>query len=99
MDLVISIFKIKLMSLLGFTPIIDRCANCKKTDSILNHFSFKDSGLKCDACSRADKGALEVCEATVNAIKYIIMAPPKNFFHSTYQSKRLRSLKLLLIYI
>lgn len=95
MDLVISIFKIKLMSLLGFTPIIDRCASCKNPDIILNHFSFRDSGLKCDACSRADKGALEISDATVNALKYIIMAPPKKLFSFNLSEQALKELKII----
>lgn len=95
MDLVISIFKIKLMSLLGFTPIIDRCASCKNPDTILNHFSFRDSGLKCDACSRADKGALEISDATVNALKYIIMAPPKKLFSFNLSEQALKELEII----
>ena len=43
MDLTISIFKLKLMCLLGFTPIIDKCTSCKNKDVILNHFSFRDN--------------------------------------------------------
>ena len=55
MDLVISIFKLKLLCLLGFTPIIDKCTNCKKQDEKLKYFSFRDNGLKCEACGRQDK--------------------------------------------
>ena len=44
LDLTISIFKLKLMCLLGFTPIIDKCAGCKKNEKVLNHFSCRDNG-------------------------------------------------------
>ena len=96
MDLTISIFKLKLMCFLGFTPIIDKCANCKKNEGIeLNHFSFKDNGFKCEACSRQDKGAIEISEATVNAIKYIVMAPPKKLFSFNLSEQGIKELEIV----
>lgn len=95
-DLVISIFKLKLMCLLGFTPIIDRCSTCKKNENItLNHFSFRDNGFKCEACSRQDKGAIELSDATINAIKYIIMAPPKKIFSFNLTEQKAKELELV----
>ena len=96
LDLVISIFKLKLMCLLGFTPIIDRCSTCKKNENItLNHFSFRDNGFKCEACSRQDKGAIELSDATINAIKYIIMAPPKKIFSFNLTEQKVKELELV----
>lgn len=95
MDLTISIFKLKLMCLLGFTPIIDRCANCKKNDLHLNYFSFKDNGLKCEPCSRQDKGAIEISEATFNAIKYIVLAPPKKLFSFNLSEQGIKELEII----
>lgn len=95
MDLVISIFKLKLMCFLGFTPIIDKCANCKKENTNLNHFSFRDNGLKCEICSRQDKGAIEISEATVQAIKYIILAPPKKLFSFNLSENSIRELQII----
>ena len=94
-DLTISIFKLKLMCLLGFTPIIDRCSSCKKNDVILNHFSFRDNGLKCDICSRQDKGAIEISESTVTAIKYIVMAPPKKLFSFNPSEDNIKELEIV----
>ena len=94
MDLVISIFKLKLMCLLGFTPIIDKCTTCKETNN-LNHFSFKDNGFKCDNCSRQDKGAIEISEATVNAIKYIVLAPPKKLFSFNLSEQNIKEIELI----
>ena len=96
MDLVISIFKLKLMCLLGFTPIIDRCTACKKTENVLfNHFSLRDSGVKCDICSRQDKGAIEISEATMQAIKYIVLAPPKKLFSFSLAENSLKELQMI----
>lgn len=96
MDLVISIFKIKLMCLLGFTPIIDRCSSCgQEVHSNLHYFSFKDNGLKCQNCSRQDKGAVEMSEATLSAIKYIVLAPPKKLFSFNLSEQNIKELELI----
>ena len=96
MDLTISIFKLKLMCFLGFTPIINRCSGCQKKENIIsNHFSFKDNGLKCDVCSRQDKGAIEISEATQNAIKYIVMAPPKKLFSFNLSEQMIKELEIV----
>ena len=95
LDLTISIFKLKLMCLLGFTPIIDKCAGCKKNENVLNHFSFRDNGLKCEACSRQDKGAIEISEATLNAIKYIVLAPPKKLFSFNLSEQGIKELEII----
>lgn len=96
MDLVISTFKIKLMCFLGFTPIIDRCANCKTQEKLkLNHFSFRDNGIKCETCSRQDKGSIEISEATQNAIKYIVLAPPKKLFSFNVSEDSIKELEII----
>lgn len=94
LDFVISIFKLKLMCLLGFTPIIDKCKICGKQEK-LSYFSFKDSGLKCENCGRQDKGAIQISEATVTAIKYIIMAPPKKLFSFNLSEEAQKELELV----
>ena len=84
------------MCLLGFTPIIDKCANCKQSDNIvLNHFSFKDNGLKCEVCGRQDKGSIEISEATLNAIKYIVLAPPKKLFSFNLSEQAIKELQII----
>lgn len=96
MDLVIATFKLKLMCFLGFTPIIDRCSNCKKQEDLkLNYFSFRDNGLKCEICSRQDKGAIEISEATLNAIKYIVLAPPKKLFSFNLSQESIKELEII----
>ncbi len=95
LDLTISIFKLKLMCLLGFTPIIDKCTSCKKSDVILNHFTLKDNGLKCETCSKQDKGAIEISEATLNAIKYIVLAPSKKLFSFNLSEQAIKELQII----
>lgn len=52
LNFVVSVFKIRLMCLLGFTPRIEKCVECGREDT--HYFSFKDNGLKCNACSKQD---------------------------------------------
>lgn len=52
LDFAISIFKLRLMSLLGFAPSVEKCTNCGKED--IKFFSFKDNGFKCEECSKQD---------------------------------------------
>ena len=61
----------------------------------IKYFSFKDNGLKCDACGRQDKSAIEVSEATVKAIKFIIWADPKKIFSFNMSEENKAQLKLL----
>ena len=78
-ELILAIFKIRLASLLGFTPDIKNCVNCGNKEN-LTYFSIKNDGLKCETCAKLDKSVIRISEATLYAIKYIIMAPAKKLF-------------------
>lgn len=93
-ELVISIFKLKLLCFLGFSPRINECVNCKEKESF-KFFSIKDNGFKCESCGRLDKGALAMSESTATAIKYIIMAPAKKLFSFNLKDESLKELKLI----
>ena len=94
MDLILSIFKIRLLSIIGFRPVIENCVSCKEKENI-KYFSFKDNGFKCENCGRQDKSAMEISEATVKAIKYIIWADPKKIFSFEVTEENIAQLKLL----
>lgn len=94
LDFIVSVFKIKLMCLLGFMPIIDRCVRCGVKENLM-HFSFIDSGFKCEVCCRQDKGAIQISEATITAIKYIVMAPPKKLFSFNLSEEARKELELV----
>ena len=94
MDLTISIFKLKLLCLLGFTPRIMECVNCKQKED-LHFFSIRDNGLKCEACSRIDKSAINMSQSTANAIKYVVTAPSKKLFSFNLKNESLEEFKLI----
>jgi len=93
-DLITSIFKLKLLCLLGFTPRVSACTNCKEIEN-LQYFSLRDNGFKCEGCARQDKGALQMSESTATAIKYIIMAPAKKLYSFNLKDESLNELKLI----
>ena len=94
LDLTISIFKLRLLCILGYTPRILSCTNCKEKDN-LSYFSIKDNGFKCEACARQDKSSLQMSESTKNAIKYTITAPAKKLFSFNLINEALEEFKLI----
>lgn len=79
LDFILSIFKIKLVSIIGYAPRIFACTNCNSKEN-LKYFSIKDSGLKCDICARQDTSCIELREGTKSAIKYIVLSNPKKIY-------------------
>ncbi len=53
LDFITSVFKMRLMKIIGFAPNVDECVSCKTKEN-LNNFSFKDNGFKCDSCSKQE---------------------------------------------
>lgn len=94
MEFILSIFKIRLLSILGFRPVMDKCVNCK-TKEKLRYFSFKNSGFKCEACGRQDKGAMEISDTTIKAIRYIILSDPKKIYSFELSEENKKELQLV----
>lgn len=93
-DLVIAVFKLRLMSIIGFTPNVTECVNCGEKEN-LTHFSIKTSGLKCKECAKQDKSVISISDATLYAIKYIIMSPAKKLFSFNVPESSIEELKLI----
>ena len=73
LDLVVSVFKLRLLKILGFAPNTKECVSCGEKENI-THFSIIDNGFKCFNCSKQDTGAIKISEPTKNAIKYIMIS-------------------------
>ena len=93
-ELVVSIFKLRLLSILGFMPRVTACVSCKEKEA-LSYFSIRDNGFKCEPCSRQDKSSLYMSESTKNAIKYTITAPAKKVFSFDLKNEALEEFKLI----
>ena len=94
LDLIVSVFKLRLLKILGFAPNTKECVSCKEKESI-THFSIIDNGFKCEACSKQDTGAIKICDATKNAIKYIMISDPKKIFSFTISEEGKKELELI----
>lgn len=94
LDFILSVFKLRLLCLLGFTPQIKACTNCKVQENI-THFSIRDNGLKCEACSKIDKGAIRISDSTKIAMQYIVLADPKKIFSFQISEENLQELNLV----
>lgn len=94
LNLVTSIFNIRLMSIIGYRPQIEECINCKEK-SKLKFFSIKDAGFKCENCVKQDSGAIEICETTKDAIRYIILSDAKKIYSFTVPQDTQKELEII----
>lgn len=94
LSLINSTFILRLLSIIGFRPVIDECKNCK-TKEDLSYFSFRDSGLKCKVCGKQDKGAIEINATTKDAIRYIILADSKKIFAFEVPEDTIKELEII----
>ena len=94
LDLILGIFKLRLLCILGFTPRTQKCINCGEENEKYE-FSLKDNGFKCSECSRLDKSTLTMSQSTKNAIIYIITAPAKKLYSFSLKDEALEEFKLI----
>jgi DNA repair protein RecO (recombination protein O) len=93
-ELILCIFKLKLLCFLGFTPRVSKCTSCDSVENI-RYFSIRDNGGKCQICAKQDKSCLEMSESTQSAIKYIVMSPAKKLYSFNLKDESLNELKLI----
>ena len=94
LDLIKSVFVLRLLSIIGFRPAIDECRNCKSKEN-LNMFSFKDNGLKCNACAKQDTSGIQILETTKDAMKYIILADSKKIYSFEVPEETIKELDII----
>ena len=94
LDLVLAIFKVRLMCILGYRPNIEKCSNCGINEDI-KYFSIKDNGVKCSSCGKQDKGAIEILPATYDALRFILTAPAKKLFSFNIPEDSIKELEII----
>lgn len=94
LDFIISVFKMRLMKIIGFAPNVNECVCCKSKEN-LTAFSFKDNGFKCDNCKKQDSGAFNISEATKNAVIYSTKADSKKLFSFDLSEKAKKEFEIL----
>ena len=94
LEFIISVFKIRLLCLLGFTPQINCCNSCKSKEN-LKYFSMNSNGFKCLSCGKVDKSCIELSNGCINAIKFIVLAPDKKIFSFNVSEESKKELELI----
>lgn len=94
LELVTSIFRLRLLSIIGYRPEIKECRVCNGREN-LTKFSIKDNGFKCTECGKQDKGAINMNETTKDAIRYIIMADAKKIYSFQIPEESIEELKII----
>jgi DNA repair protein RecO (recombination protein O) len=95
LNFIISVFKLRLLCLLGFMPEIHKCTQCK-TQENLSYFSLRDNGFKCEHCGKVDKGAIQLSDSTKIAIQYIVLTEAKKIFSFNISEENLKELNLII---
>ena len=85
LEFIKSIFRLRLMSIIGFRPQINECIVCKEKEK-LNYFSIRDSGFKCQACAK---------QTSKDAIRYIILAEAKKIYSFTVPKETEKELEII----
>lgn len=93
-DLLIATFKLRLLSLLGFAPNINRCVSCHNEDNLI-YFSIKDNGFKCNTCGKADKSTISILPETKDSIKYILTCNAKKIYSFQTTQEAIKELELI----
>ena len=94
LDMVLGVFKLRLLCILGFTPQVMKCTNCQEKENLI-YFSLKDNGLTCKICGNQDTSTIQISESTLNAIKYTVTAPPKKLYSFDLKDGALEEFKLV----
>lgn len=97
LKLVYSIFRIRLLGILGFVPRLDKCVGCDKSYKEIKelYFSLKDNGIKCENCKKLDKGALNISAVTYTSLVYILSSDAKKIFSFDIPEEAVNELSLL----
>lgn len=96
LDFILSIFKFRLLKVLGFSPNVSECTGCnKKDEKEYKYFSIKDNGFKCKECGKLDTSSIEISEGTKYAILYSLMADNKKLFSFKINEKALTEFNLI----
>lgn len=94
LEFILSVFKIRLLSIIGLKPIIERCVTCKNKED-LTYFSIRNDGFKCENCSKNDSGAIKITKETKDALRYIILAEAKKIYSFNIPDDSKKELELI----
>ena len=94
LTLVLSVFRLRLLCILGFKPQTNKCWHCGENKNI-NYFSIKDNSVKCENCGRADKSAISISPTTYDSIRYVTSVDAKKIFSFDIPEDAIKELDLV----
>lgn len=94
-NFVLSIFKLRLLTILGFTPQTQKCSSCDNENLKLNYFSIRENGFICDICAKQDTSSINMSNNTKSAIEYIIGANIKKIYSFNIPDEDKKELSLI----
>lgn len=94
LDFIFSVFRMRLLKILGFAPNVDECVSCGEKEN-LTEFSIKDNGFKCENCSRQDKSSIKLSEGSKYAIIYSLKADSKKLYSFNIVDTALKEFELI----
>ena len=94
LDFLLSIFKIKLLSIIGYKPIIDKCSICKSTDNLI-YFSIYNNGFICMSCGNTDKSKIQMTDNLKMALKYIVESDSKKIYSFDIPNEDIKVLEII----
>jgi len=74
LNLLTKSFQLKLLSILGYQPYLEKCVNCGKDSNLTGsfYFSSKLAGLRCDNCQGIDKEKMSFSRETFLLMRRLI---------------------------
>lgn len=72
-------FELRLMSLSGYMPAVERCAVCGREDVVAPVLDLFNGRVACAGCARRGS-SLSLDDASLKAMRYILSAPAKQLF-------------------
>ena len=93
-DFVLSIFRLKLLKLLGLMPQVKTCCICNCEHEI-EYFSIKKDGFLCKKCINEDKCSIHMSENIKKAIQYIVSMQSKKIYSFNIPNEDKKELELI----
>ncbi|MFA6350390.1 MAG: DNA repair protein RecO [Candidatus Omnitrophota bacterium] len=93
---ILTIFKIKMLSLSGFKPHLDSCVSCQDKIMGSSKFSLSLGGLLCQKCCHKDLSSRAIFRGTISSILYIEKSDFRNTLNLGLNPQIKRELDLIL---
>lgn len=88
--LVKAAFEMHLMSLLGFEPLVDGCAQCGEVYPQEPMLDVRGGVIRCRSCGRGEGLSMPLTPGALEAMRHVLYGDPKRLFSFTLGKEDLR---------